>query len=64
MSSALSGSNSKAIAAGVLSVDIDVVNRWSQKEKSGGLRPALGMRQYYADVPLLLDSFLRYTQAM
>jgi hypothetical protein len=61
-----SGSVSLAISMGISSDDIDedVINRWSRKEKAGGARPSHWMRHHYADVSLLLDSFLRYTGAM
>ncbi len=58
------GSDSRAIAKGVSSIDIDVVNRWLKKEKAGGNRPGFSMKHHYADINLLLESFLRYTMAM
>ena len=58
------GSDSRAIAKGVSVTDIEVVNRWLKKERAGGSRPHQSMRHHYADVNLLLDSYLRYTRAM
>ena len=58
------GSDSQAISKGVSEIDIEVVNRWLKKEKAGGSRPHHSMKHHYADVNLLLDSFLRYTCAM
>ena len=58
------GSDSRALSMGVGADDIDVVNRWSRKERSAGSRPSHSMRHHYADINLLLESFLRYTRAM
>ena len=58
------GSDSHAIAMKVPPEDIKVVNRWSKKEASGSRKPSMDMTQYYADVHILLPSFLRYTGAM
>ena len=58
-------SDSKALAEGVASDDIDAVNRWSLKERAKG-RKATGrkLRHYYADMPRLLTAHVRYTFAM
>jgi hypothetical protein len=44
--------------------DIDVVNRWKALERADGNRPHHPMRQHYAELELLIGSFLRYTLAM
>jgi hypothetical protein len=58
------GSDSLAIAMKVPSEDIKVVNRWSKKEASGTSKPSMDMTQYYAEIHILLPSFMRYTGAM
>ena len=58
------GSDSRAIDMEVKSIDIDVVNRWTKKEKAGTRRPGHQMRHHYADINLLLQPFLRYTRNM
>lgn len=58
------GSDSLAIAMKVPSEDIQVVNRWAKKEAAGTGKPAMGMPQYYAEIHILLPSFMRYTGAM
>ena len=59
------GSDSRAKAMGVSVPDINTVNRWKTKEKSKGTaKPGGGMSNLYADVELLSEAFLRYTQAM
>ncbi len=58
------GSDSLAIAMNVPEEDIRVVNRWAKKEASGVSKPSMGMTQYYADIHILLPSFMRYTGAM
>jgi hypothetical protein len=58
------GSASQAIAEKVSSVDIDVVNCWKRKEAAGTNKPSHSMKQHYADVSLLLASFLRYIHSM
>ncbi len=45
--------------------DIEIVNRWAKREQAGDSRPEMSMKHHhYADINLLLESFLRYTQAM
>ena len=58
------GSDSLAIAMKVPAEDIKVVNRWSRKEASGTGKASMDMTQYYAEVHILLPSFMRYTGAM
>ena len=57
-------SDSRAIAMGVSSVDIDVINRWTKKEAAGTARVSHKMRHHYADVIILLPAFERYTKVM
>ena len=58
------GSDLQALSKGVSGVDIDIFNRWAKREKDGGSRPGMAMKHHYADIHLLLEPFLRYTQAM
>jgi hypothetical protein len=58
------GSDSRAIAMGVSTIDIDVVNRWSKKEAAGTSRPSHKMKHHYTDVVILLPAFERYTNFM
>ena len=58
------GSDSLGIAMKVPAEDIKVVNRWSRKEASGRGKSSMDMMQYYAEVHILLPSFMRYTGAM
>jgi hypothetical protein len=57
-------SDSRAIAKGLNLSDIQVVNRWHKVEKAAGQRPSYDMSQHYAQIDLLVDCFLRYTEAM
>ncbi len=57
-------SDTRALEMKVSKTDIDLVNRWAVVEKAQGRRPGLEMRQYYADITLILEPFLRYTKAM
>jgi hypothetical protein len=57
-------SDSRAIAKGLNLSDIRVVNRWHKVEKAAGQRPSYDMSQHYAQIDLLVDCFLRYTEAM
>ena len=57
-------SDTRAIDQKVAETDIDVVNRWAKVEKAKGRRPGQAMRNYYADITLLILPFLRYTWAM
>ena len=57
-------SDSRALEMRVGSTDIDIVNRWTEVEKSAGCRPTRDMKHHYADVALLRKPFLRYTGAM
>jgi hypothetical protein len=59
------GSDSLAIAVKVPTADINMVNRWSKKEAPAGTsKPSMEMNQYYAEIHILLPSFMRYTEAM
>jgi hypothetical protein len=57
-------SDTRALEQRVTTTDIDIINRWATFEKAKGRRPGLAMRNYYADITLLILPFLRYTQAM
>jgi len=57
-------SATRATEQGVLTPDVDVVNRWKTEENSKGKRPNVGMRQHYTQLDLLVEPFLRYTSAM
>jgi hypothetical protein len=57
-------SDTRALNRGVRRDDIDIVNRWHQIDKADGNRPMFDMRHHYAQVELLIEPFLRYTQAM
>ena len=57
-------SDTRALEQRVATTDIDTINRWATFEKAKGRRPGLAMRNYYADITLLILPFLRYTQAM
>jgi hypothetical protein len=57
-------SASQALNKGVSEDDIDIVNRWKKFEAAGGKRPSLKLRHHYADVLMMPEPFLRYTQAM
>ena len=58
------GSNSEAQNRGVSEGGIDHNNRWRKVEKAGARKPKLTMREYYTDVLVSLESFLRYSQAL
>ena len=57
-------SDTRAIEQGVDGKDIDVVNRWSDAERSKKGKVNQPMKQHYAEVDLLLKPFLRYAWAM
>ena len=44
--------------------DIDIVNRWNQVEQSRERRLNQPIKQYYAQIELLLSPFKKYTNAM
>ena len=52
------------VSKGVSGIDINIVNRWVKKGKAGGSQPGMAMNHHYADVNLLLEPFLHYTQAI
>jgi hypothetical protein len=56
-------SDSQAIAKGINLSDIKVVNRWHKVKKAKGQRPTFEMFQHYAQIDLLVNCFLRYTEA-
>ena len=59
------GSDSRALAQDVSETDVNVINRWAQKEKAKGKKMShKKMTAYYAQLGLLLNCFLRYTRAM
>jgi hypothetical protein len=57
-------SDSRAIAKGLNLSDIRVVNRWHKVEKAKGQQPTFDMSQHYAQLDLLVDCFLHYTEAI
>ena len=57
-------SDTQAINMGVRGYDIDVINRWENKEKSGGRNNYGGMKQQYSEFELLIKPFLRYGEKM
>ena len=57
-------SDSRAIEQNVSQLDIDVINRWDQVERSKGKKPSQPMRMHYAEFELLVEPFIRYTLAM
>lgn len=44
--------------------DVYIVNLWRGVETAKGKRPKRLIKQHYADVEVLLQPFLRYTEAM
>ena len=58
------GSDSHAIAMKIPEADIKVVNRWAKKEAAGTCKMSMDMPQAYAEIHILLPSFMRYTGAM
>jgi hypothetical protein len=56
--------DTRAHEMNVADKDIDIVNRWKLVEKAKGTRPSYPMRQYYAELSLLIKPFFRYTKAM
>jgi hypothetical protein len=57
-------SDTRALERRVAETDIDIVNRWATVKKAKGRRPGFAMRNYYADITLLILPFVRYTWAM
>jgi hypothetical protein len=57
-------SDTRAIDEQVVPTDIDIVNRWAAVEKAKGRRPCYSMRNYYAEITLLILLLVRYTLAM
>ena len=55
------GSESRAVACNVSEGDRFIVNRWRKKEKAGSSKISLEIDQYYVDVSLAKEPFLRYT---
>lgn len=58
------GSDSRALAAGVDGDTIDLINRWRKSEQAKGRRAHLKMNAHYADIRLLLERFLIYSQSL
>jgi hypothetical protein len=58
------GSESRAVSANVSEGDRYIVNRWRKKERAGSSKISLSIDQYYVDISLAKDPFLRYTKAM
>lgn len=58
------GSDSRALAAGVDSDTIDLVNRWRKSEHAKGRKAHLKMNAHYADIRLLLERYLVYSRAL
>ena len=58
------GSESRAVANNVSEGDRFTVNRWRKKERAGTSKIALAIDQYYVNVSLAKEPFLRYTKAM
>jgi hypothetical protein len=59
------GSNSRALSQDISETDVNIINRWAQKEKAKGKKMGhQKMMAYYAQVGLLLNFFLRYMRAM
>ena len=57
-------SDTRALEQAVDDKDIDVVNRWSNAEKSKKGKVSQPMKQHYAQIELLIKPFKRYTWAM
>ncbi len=57
------GSDSRALVEGLAQEVIDVNNRW-RKFVAKGKRPTFKMFEHYADIVLLLATFLKYSRAM
>jgi len=57
-------SDTRALEQAVDDKDIDVVNRWSDAEKSKKGKVNQPMKQHYAQIELLIKPFKRYTWAM
>ena len=53
-------SDTRAIEMNLKTTDIDIVNKWRQ----AGKRSSQPMKQYYAQIELLMGPFKRYTKAM
>ena len=57
-------STTRALNQGISTDDINVINRWKAVEIAKGKRPSRPMRQHYAEISLLKEPFLRYTEKM
>lgn len=44
--------------------DINLMNRWRNFEKAGGIRPRMRMQDHYSDIALMIPSLLRFSQAL
>jgi hypothetical protein len=58
------GSDSRAIAEEVPVTIIELNNRWRKVESAKGKAASFEMYQHYADIELLLGTFLKYSRAM
>lgn len=58
------GSDSRAIAEQYSPIVINLNNRWRKFEQGQGKRPKLQMLESYADIELLLPTFLTYSRGM
>jgi hypothetical protein len=58
------GSTARAMDQGISKETIDLHNRWRTSESSGGQRSRRSMRDYYADLRLMLHLRLSYTKVL
>ena len=58
------GSDSRAVEQDLSEMIINLNNRWRKFEKAKGKRPTFQMLEHYADIELLLKTFLGYSRAM
>lgn len=58
------GSNSRATAAGVDEITINLVNRWRQSERAQGKVVSQKMNAHYTDIRLVGHRYLPYSQAL
>lgn len=58
------GSDSRALAAGVPTATVDLINRWRTTERAKGRTAQLKMNAHYSDIRLLLELYLPYSRAL
>jgi hypothetical protein len=58
------GSDSRAMAEDLSTIIINLNNRWRAEEKAKGRQVSRKMMEHYADVRLLLKTFLGYSRGM